>query len=439
MIFKRLIINIVLIIILLNCFFPYMILATTDIVPNNNSETDKVLYKEDSETKILYKEPTINSEAGLLIEVDSGNILFDKNSTKQMNPASTTKMMTAILALENCDLDEKATVSKNAIALVPSGYTTAKLVAGEKMSIENLLYGLMLNSANEAANVIAEHISGSIEEFSKLMNEKAKEIGCTNTNFVNANGMHNENHYSTAEDLAKIAIYGMKNEEFRKIVSTVEYTLPATDVYQKNDRIMKNTNALITPSSKYFYEYAIGVKTGFTTQAGNCLVSYAEKDGINLVCVTLKAGSTTGSSSYRFADNKNLLEYGFEAFDNKDIIKKGTVIETIQVKEATNETKYLKVITKNTVSDFISNNINLSELEPKINLNSEISAPISKGQKLGTITYTINGNDYTTDLIANSNVEQNINFISYSLIAGIILLIVGIIFNFKIRHKSKRH
>ena len=161
---------------------------------------------------ITYEEPIIHSEAGLLIEVNSGNILYSKNSNKKMYPASTTKIMTAILALENCNLNEIATVSKNAINLVPSGYTTAQLVAGEKMSIQDLLYGLMLNSANEAANVIAEHVSGSVEEFSKLMNSKAEELGCTNTHFVNANGMHNENHYTTAEDLAKITAYCMKNK-----------------------------------------------------------------------------------------------------------------------------------------------------------------------------------------------------------------------------------
>lgn len=430
---KIIVINIILII-LINSFLPYFNYAATQ---NKSSETTESLVKSDD--SILYREPTINSEAGLLIEVNSGKILFDKNATKQMNPASTTKIMTAILALENCTLDEKAKVSKNAIALVPSGYTTARLVAGEEISIKDLLYGLMLNSANEAANVIAEHISGSIDDFAILMNKKAKELGCTNTHFVNANGMHNEDHYTTAEDLAKIAIYCMKNEEFRKIVSTVEYTIPATNAYSKDDRIMKNTNALINPNSQYYCDYAIGVKTGFTTQAGNCLVSYAEKNDISLVCVTLKAGSTTGSSSYRFADSKSLLEYGFEAFSNKDIIKENTIVDTIQIEDATKETKYLKIITKETVSDFISNNINLSELEPKIVLDSEISAPIAKGQKLGTITYTINGNDYTSELIANSAVEKNINFISYSLIAGIILLIVGIVFNFKIRHKSKKH
>ena len=341
--------------------------------------------------------------------------------------------MTAILTLENCKLDEMATVSKNALDLVPSGYTNAKLVAGEKMSIKDLLYGLMLNSANEAANVLGEHVSGSIEEFAKLMNKKAEELGMINTHFVNTNGMHNENHYTTAEDLAKLAIYCMKNEEFRKIVSTVEYELPATELYPKNDRIMKNTNLLIHPESKYYLKDVIGVKTGFTTQAGNCLVSYAKRDGVELVCVTLKAGSSSSSSSYRFSDSKSLIEYGFEAFSNREIIKKNKLIDSIEVKNATNKTKYLKIITKDSVSDFLSNNIDFSKLEAKIELEDEIVAPISKGEKLGTISYEIDGKEYKTDLIANSEVKQSYMFVILSISSGVILIIAGLVINSKVR------
>lgn len=427
---KRKIFIIHIVFIILSCtYLPYFSFATETIIESN--------IVENAEYKITeYQKPRVNSEAALLIDLNTRKVLFDKNSTERMYPASTTKIMTAILALENCDLHEMATVSKNAISMVPSGYTTAKLVAGEKMSIEDLLYGLMLNSANEAANVLAEHISGSVEEFAKLMNAKSTELGCTNTHFLNANGMHNDNHYSTAEDLATIAIYCMKNEKFRKIVSTVEYTLPSTNLYTKNDRVMKNTNMLITPSSQYYYEYAIGIKTGFTSQAGNCLVSWAEKDGRSLVCVTLKAGSTTGNSSYRFTDSKALLEYGFEAYSYQDIIQKDSILDTIQVENATKETKYLKLITDETVSDLLSNNLNLSEIEPEIQLRSEITAPVKKGEKLGTITYTIDGTEYTSNIVAESNVEKNINFISYSFIAGFILLVAGI-FVLLSKRKSK--
>lgn len=407
------------------------------------------LYLYSTPVLALFEEPTINSEAGLLIEVSNGKVLYQKNATEKMYPASTTKIMTAILALENCDLSEIATVSQNAIHMVPDGYTNAKLVAGEQMTIENLLYALMLNSANEAANVIAEHISGSVESFAELMNQKAIELGCTHTHFVNANGMHDEEHYTTAEDLAKLTIYCMKNREFRNIVSTIKYPLPATEFYPQNDRIMENTNILLSPTSPYYYEYAIGVKTGFTSQAGNCLVTYAEKDDAALVCVTLKADSPKGTYSYRFADSKSLLEYGFEAFSNHTIIEAGKLVEIISIKDATEDTRQLKIVAEKTISDYLSNDIMIEESQSKINLRSDISAPISEGEVLGTITYTIDNMNYTTNLIANNAVEKSITktiytkiveknspYISFSLILGVILLIVGIVFLVTVEHKK---
>lgn len=412
---------ILILIILLNVCLP-VFGASDDVVPNN-------------ETYEL-EEPEIVSEAGFMMEVNSGNVLYSKNSTKKLYPASTTKIMTAILTIENCKLDEMAEVSKNAVALVPVGYTNAKLVPGEKMSVEDLLYALMLNSANEAANVLGEHVSGTIEEFAKLMNKKADEIGCKNTHFVNTNGMHDENHYTTAEDLAKIAVYCMKNEEFRKIVSTVEYELPATDLYTKNDRIMKNTNALINPSSKYYMENVIGVKTGYTKEAGNCLISWLETDdGVDIVCVTLKAGSSSLTSNQRFADSKSILEYGFENFSNRNIIEKDEIVDSLNVKNATNKTKYLKIVTKETVSDFIPNNIDISKLESKVDIKDELSAPIKKGEKLGTITYEINGKEYKTDLIANSEVKRDYTFVIFIVIAIVILFVVALIINSKLRRK----
>lgn len=416
---KVLISNIILIVIL-SVFFPFCSIASDSEIVQNS----------------LVQEPEIVSEAGFLMEVNSGNVLYSKNSTEKLYPASTTKIMTAILTLENCKLDDIATVSQNAVDLVPTGYTNAKLVPGEEMRIEDLLYGLMLNSANEAANVLGEHISGTIDKFSELMNKKAEELGCKNTHFVNTNGMHNENHYTTAEDLAKIAVYCMKNEEFRKIVSTVEYTLPATNKYKNADRVMKNTNLLINPNSKYFSQYVIGVKTGYTKEAGNCLVSYAEKDEAKLICVTLKAGSSSDSSNQRFIDSKELLEYGLDNFSNREIVKENKFIDRVEVKNATNKTKYLKIVTKDSISDFILNDIDLSKINGKAKLKDEIIAPISKGEKLGTITYEIDGKEYETDLIAENDVERSYFVIILSISAGVILIVVALIINSKIRRKS---
>lgn len=220
----------------------------------------------------------IYSPSCILIDSDSGKILYEKNAYKKMYPASTTKIMTAILTLENCKLDELVTVSDNAVSLesVPETYTRADIQAGEILTVENLLNVLLIPSANDAAIALAEHVSGSVSEFSNLMNKKAKELGCKNTNFVNPNGVHNENQYTTAYDLSLIGKYAMNNETFRKIVCKTSYTLPATNIYSSTDRKFENTNELLS-SDNYSYEYTTGIKTGYTDSAKNCIVASAKK------------------------------------------------------------------------------------------------------------------------------------------------------------------
>lgn len=381
--------------------------------------------------------PELKSEAAILFETSTGNVLYQKNATEKLYPASTTKILTAIITIENCDLDEIATVSKNAVDLVPSGYSNGGLIAGEKMAIKDLLYALMLNSANEAANVLAEHVSGSIDEFTKLMNEKAIEIGCTNSHFTNTNGMHDENHYTTAADLALIADYCMKNETFREIVSTYTYPLPSTNKYSKNDRIMKNTNQLLNPLSKNYLSSAIGIKTGYTSQAGNCLIAAVEKDGVELISVTLKAGSSSKESSYRFSDSKALLEYGLENFGFVKISTKDEVVDTIKIENATEETESLKITIKEDVTDFINTNLEIEETN--IEINSEILAPVKKGDVLGSITYTAGENTYTVDLIAENDVIEKTYYEIYIAIGICVLLIIIIIITIivKVRKKHK--
>ena len=291
------------------------------------------------------------------------------------------------------------------------------------MTIEDLLYALMLASANEAANVLAEYISGSIDEFAVLMNEKAIEIGCTNTNFLNANGMHDDNHYTTATDLAKIALYCLENETFVKIIQTETYTMPATDQYPYTDRTLKNTCALIGNDGKYYYQYAIGGKTGYTSQAGNCLVCFAKKDETYLVCVLLNANS----SAERFSDATTLLEYGYNNFSNQTIVSKGTIIENIEISNATKETRNLNLITEENISDYLENDFSLDNLTYEITLDENISAPVYSGTKLGEITYTLNDKTYTINLVAESTVYSAQNYGGYVLTIGLILLIVSII------------
>lgn len=281
-------------------------------------------------------EMKIYSEAAILIESTTGKILYEKNIHEKKYPASTTKILTAIIAIEQCDLNEMATASQYAISSLESGYTKANIQVGESFTIGQLLDVLMLQSANEAATIIAEHISGSVQEFAKLMNKKAQEIGCLNSNFVNPNGVHNENHYSTAYDLAMIARYCMKNETFRSLANKMECTLPRTDLWQDEqvaehgERNFKNTNNLLLKDNKYYYPYCIGIKAGFTTPAKNCLISASNKDGFETISVILHAELTEDGLSARYLDTINLFEYGYNNYKLNDILEEYDMIEYLE-------------------------------------------------------------------------------------------------------------
>lgn len=235
---------------------------------------------------------SIYAPSVILMDADSGKILYEKNAHEIRFPASTTKLMTAILTMENCSLDEIAKVSYNAVFDVPSGYSNVALKVDEELTINDLLHALLISSANDAANVLAEHIAGSIESFSAMMNTKATEIGCKNTHFVNPSGIHNHDHYSTAYDLCLIAKYAKQYDTINQIATTTFYTLPATNKYSKPDRYLTTTNNLLKPENqKYYYEYANGLKTGYTTEAKDCIIATASKDNINLIAVVLGANS----------------------------------------------------------------------------------------------------------------------------------------------------
>ena len=254
---------------------------------------------------------SVNAPSALLIEKSSGDILYQKEAFTPMYPASTVKIMTAIIALENCSLDEPVTVSESAISTVPSGYTVSKIQVGEILTTRDLLYALLVPSGNDAANALAEHIAGNVPAFANMMNEKAKQLGCQNTYFTNPNGVHDANMHTTAYDLALMAKHAMNIEEFRTIVSTETYTLPSSNVYPLNDRVLHNSNHLITTASPHFYEYATGIKTGYTNPAQNCLVAGAKKDNIEFIAVILGSTFPNAGNQAKFVDAKNLFEFGF--------------------------------------------------------------------------------------------------------------------------------
>lgn len=375
---------------------------------------------------------TISSGAGLLIERSSDRILFEKNAYEIMYPASTTKILTAIVVLENAELDELATVSKNALETIPNGYVTCNLQIGEELSVKDLMYALMVKSANDAAVVLAEHVGGSVEGFADMMNQKAKEIGCKNTHFVNPNGIHDENHYTTAYDLYLMADYALSFEhtnEFRDFVSRTSYTLPATNLYPADDRIFSTTNELIKINNNdridnYYYKNALGIKTGHTSQAGYCLVSSSSRDDLEFISVILDGGFDSRGLSERYTETIKLFNFGYDNFTLTKIKEANNIIDTIIVEKATKETESLNLLIKDSITVINDKSTDVDKINPDIKLNENIIAPITKGDVLGTITYTVDDIDYTSDLIAAHDVEKfDITF--ELLVTGIFMLVLG--------------
>lgn len=314
-----------------------------------NTDNEEIRDIPEEETQNIY------SESAILMDQKTGKILYEKNIYDRKYPASTTKILTAIIAIENCDLSEVATASFQAVETVKAGYTNANIKAGESFTIQELLDVMMIVSANEAATIIAEHISGSVSEFAKLMNQKAKEIGCLDSNFVNANGVHDENHYSTAYDMALIARYCMQNEKYRELINKRECSLPISETYinaikteieqenEKNknkkkykpksiedvslERNFRNTNSLLREDSIFYYPYCIGGKTGFTTPAKNCLISSSNKDGFETIAVVLHAENTENGLSARYTDTIKLFEYGYNNYNMQDLLEEYDLIE----------------------------------------------------------------------------------------------------------------
>lgn len=356
-----------------------------------------------------------NSPNAILIDADTGRVLYEKNADEAAYPASTTKILTAILALENCNLTDEVTASYAAVMSVPVGGSHAAIQVGETLTVKELLQALLVCSGNDAANILAEHIGGSTESFAAMMNTRAKELGCTNTHFANPSGLHDSNHYTTARDLAILYKYATDNfSDFNEIVATIRFRLPITDKYSSDDRFFLNSNQLIVPNSSsssknYYYAYATGGKTGYTKEAKNCLVAGATKDGVHLIAVVLGATQDEKGVSYRFTDTKALFEYGFETIVPNQIAKANTVLKTLPVENAKEKDATVKLQLKEDLSTTVDRTDLYSTFEPILVFDETITAPITEGDVLGTATYKIYDNEYTIDLIAGNSVEAKNN------------------------------
>lgn len=388
------------------------------------------------QTIVFADEVDVNSKAAILVEVSTGRILYEKNSTKQMYPASTTKIMTAILVLEKCQLTDMVKVTENALNNIPSGYVRCDLQVGEEISVKDLLYALMVKSANDAAYVLAEHVGGTVDAFADMMNIKAREIGCTGTHFVNPNGIHDDKHYSTAYDLYIMGKYGMENETFRKLVSTTSYTLPATNKYPNTDRELKTTNELLNSKSSNYYKNAIGIKTGYTSQSGECLVAQSSRDGLQFITVVLDAG--VSGTGLRFKDSKKLFDYAYDNYTLTKIKEKNTVVTTIAIENANKETRNLDLLIDDSITIVNNKSLNVDQIIPEIILNDNLSAPILQGSKVGTIKYKVDDIEYSANLVAASEVVPRTNYSVFIIMAGILLLIIAYSILRKNKLKRKR-
>lgn len=250
---------------------------------------------------------SIEAEGGIVMDADSGAVLYGKNLHESYFPASITKILTALIVIENCDLDEIVTYSHNAVYNVESGSSSAGIDEDDQLTVRDSLYAMMLKSANEAANGLAEHTAGSIEAFAEMMNEKAASLGCTDSHFVNPSGLNNPEHYTSAYDMALIAQAAFQNETFTEIDSTLYYDIPPTKRNPEGIRVYPGHKMLKKNTSQY-YPGIIGGKTGYTSLAGNTLVTCAQRDGMKLITVVLNGHQT------HYTDTKALLDFGFENF-----------------------------------------------------------------------------------------------------------------------------
>lgn len=325
--------------------------------------------------------------AALLYEMNTDTVLYALNPYERKYPASLTKVMTCLLALERGKLNDVITVSESAVTGLMEAASVSGLEAGEEITLHDLLYCVMLESANEGCNVVAEYISGSVEEFVKLMNERAIELGCTGTHFANPHGLHDEDHYSTAYDLMLITREAWKNPTFREIVSTPYYTLPATNKHEER-KISTTNQLLVNAPGSYYYSKAAGVKTGFTTPAGRCLISTADNGTLNLLAVILQAETKENESQgiweqRSFPECINLFEYGFDHFKIATVTSTLYPIAEVKVLQSAGAETVALAPTTN-VRTIIDADYDPKEIILDISLpSSTVEAPVQAGDILG--------------------------------------------------------
>ncbi|MBP2649827.1 MAG: Serine-type D-Ala-D-Ala carboxypeptidase [Firmicutes bacterium] len=331
--------------------------------------------------------PVLTAKSAIVIEATTGRVLYAHNAEEMRYPASTTKMMTLIVALENGNLNDLVTASVKASETEGS---SLELAPGEQLKLVDMLYGMMLVSGNDATVAVAEHIGGSVENFAKMMTDKAHAIGAVNTNFTNTSGLPDPKHYTTAADLAKIAAYGYKNPMFARIVGTEHVILPWAG--KPNNRDLYNENRML-----WLYKGGNGVKTGYTDAAGRCLVSGAKQNDIQLVAVVL-------DSDTMWDDSIKLLDYGFSQLKPVEVVNKGDIFKTVKVNSG--KTEYIRLETLNSVVLPV-NSDGSDNYTTVIDAPERVEAPVAKGAKIGKVKVLYNNTEVTSvDLVAADSADR---------------------------------
>lgn len=355
------------------------------------------------------EEIDLTAKAAILIEMDTGQVLYEKNADMQWAPASTTKIMTALVALENADINTKMKASASAINSIPLDYGIAGIKVGEELTLNDLLHFVLIISANEAANVIAENISpsGRLEDFIDLMNKEVARLGLKNTHFTNSYGLDEENHYSSARDLAIMAQEAMKYPVFRDIVAKKIVPLPDTNLRtskQWENWHIESTNRLLNSTSQY-YDRVTGIKTGYTGRAGRCLVfSAVNNEGLELIGVIL------GTETYDilFKESQDLLEYGYRNYKIQTLVSSGEYYGRYEVIDSVDNIPVdLQILGEVTHLLPTSPEKLQTAVTVKETLDTPFTAPIEKGQVLGTKTWYYNGEEIgSVKLIAMNDIEK---------------------------------
>jgi len=379
-------------------------------------------------------------------------VVYELDSEVLTYPASLTKVMTCILAIEHCEsLDEIVTMPSGIFDDVyAGGGVNMKLKTGEEVTVGDLIRATMIRSTCDTANALAWYVSGSIEAFAEKMNAKAIEIGATNTHFVNAHGLHNDNHYSTAKDMYLIAEYALKNQTFCDIIKEYSCTIPATN--KSEERVLNTTIEIEDPENPLYYPYVTGVKSGFTDEAGRCLITKATKNGETYLLVTLGANRDRYyEGNMAFTDAITLFEYHFAQYSIKTVLNNTDVLGMAKVSEG--KTEEIGVKAKNSIDTLIA-----LDDSPVVTLNidEKLTAPIAVGEKVGTVTVQVGDDVFTETLIAVEAVEKKsktktftelndgntaatvMDILSITLTATAVIILVIFLIRVSKRKKSKK-